>query len=267
MSFARLNDVTLSYRWDGPAHGPVVLLSNSLSSNLGMWQAQVPALVEAGYRVLRYDTRGHGASSVANSPTTVATLAGDALGLLDHLGVERVHFCGLSLGGITGQWLGTHHAQRLSSLALCATAAWLGPPEMWNQRIEAVAKGGMAAIADATIDRWFTKANQARLASEVARVRDGILNTPVAGYRACCGAIRDMDQRESIAAIALPTLVMVGADDPSTPVAASELIHQRIAGSKLVVIPASQHFFNVEEPAQFNAALLGFLAGVAAAVH
>jgi 3-oxoadipate enol-lactonase len=138
---------------------------------------------------------------------------------------------------------------------------------MWNQRIEAVAKGGMAAIAEATIDRWFAKANQQRLGAEIARIRDGILNTPVAGYRACCGAIRDMDQRESIAAISLPTLVMVGAEDPSTPVAASELIHQRIAGSKLVVIPDSQHLFNVEEPAQFNAALLDFLAGVTAAAH
>jgi len=267
MSFARLPDVTLSYRWDGPVNGPVVMLCNSLSSNLAMWNAQVPALVDAGYRVLRYDTRGHGASSIANSPTSIAALAGDALGLLDHLGVDRVHFCGLSLGGMTGQWLGTHHAARLQSLALCATAAYLGPPEMWNQRIEAVAKGGMAAIAEATIDRWFTQASQQRLGAEIARIRDGILNTPVAGYRACCGAIRDMDQRDSIAAISLPTLVMVGAEDPSTPVAASELIHQRIAGSKLVVIPDSQHLFNVEEPAQFNAALLDFLAGVTAAAH
>ncbi len=265
MPFARLADVTLNYRFDGPAAGPVVMLCNSLSSNLSMWDPQVPALADAGFRVLRYDTRGHGSSSVANGPTSIAVLAADALALLDHLGIDRVHFCGLSLGGMTGQWLATHHAVRLRSLVLCATAAWMGPPELWNQRIEAVAQGGMAAIADATINRWFSAANQRRLAAEVARIRDGILNTPVAGYRACCVAIRDMDQRESIAAISLPTLVLVGADDPATPVAAAELIHQRIAGSTLTVIPAAQHLFNVEEPAQFNAALLDFLRGVAAA--
>jgi len=265
MPFARLADVTLNYRLDGPAAGPVVMLCNSLSSNLSMWEPQVPALVDAGFRVLRYDTRGHGSSSVANGPTTIAVLAADALGLLDHLGIDSVHFCGLSLGGMTGQWLGTHHAARLRSLALCATAAFMGPPALWNERIEAVAQGGMAAIADATIGRWFSAANRQRLAADVARIRDGILNTPIAGYRACCMAIRDMDQRESIGAISLPTLVLVGADDPSTPVAAAEFIHQRIAGSKLTVIPASQHLFNIEEPAQFNAALLGFLRGVTAA--
>ena len=264
MPLAPLPDVTLNYRLDGPADGPVVMLCNSLSSNLSMWDPQVPALADAGFRVLRYDTRGHGASGLASAPTSIAALAGDALALLDHLGVDRVHFCGLSLGGMTGQWLGTHHAERLCSLALCATAAYMGPPELWNQRIEAVAQGGMSAIAEATINRWFTAASQQRLADAVARIRDGILHTPVAGYQACCAAIRDMDQRESIAAIRVPTLVLVGADDPSTPVAAAELIHQRIAGSRLTVIPASQHLFNIEEPAQFNAALLGFLRGVAA---
>ena len=131
------------------------------------------------------------------------------------------------------------------------------------QVIEAVAQGGMAAVAEATINRWFTPASRQRLPAEVARIRDGILNTPVAGYSACCAAIRDMDQRETIGAITLPTLVLVGADDPSTPVAAAELIHARIGTSQLHVIPASQHLFNVEEATQFNAALLGFLRSVA----
>lgn len=258
-----LSSVKLNYQLEGPARAPVVMLCNSLSSNLAMWDLQVPALIDAGFRVLRYDTRGHGASSVATSPTTIAALAGDALGLLDALELDRVHFCGLSLGGMTGQWLGTHYASRLWSLSLCATAAYMGPPELWNQRIEAVAQGGMAAVAEATINRWFTPASRQRLPAEVARIRDGILNTPVAGYSACCAAIRDMDQRETIGAITLPTLVLVGADDPSTPVAAAELIHARIGTSQLHVIPASQHLFNVEEATQFNAALLGFLRSVA----
>lgn len=258
-----LPTVMLNYQLEGDPAASPVMLCNSLSSTLSMWDAQVPALVAAGYRVLRYDARGHGASSVASGPTTIADLAADALALLDHLSLSRVHFCGLSLGGMTGQWLGTHHASRLRSLSLCATAAYMGPAALWDQRIAAVASGGMAAVADATIDRWFTPASQQRLPTEVARIRDAILHTPVAGYSACCAAIRDMDQRDTIAAIDLPTLVLVGADDPSTPVAAAELIHERIRGSRLHVIPDSQHFFNVEEPAQFNAALLGFLRGVA----
>ncbi len=256
--------VKLNYRLDGPDTAPVVMLCNSLSSNLAMWDPQVPALVDAGFRVLRYDTRGHGASSVAMTPTAIADLAGDAIAVLDRLGLSRVHFCGLSLGGMTGQWLGTHHASRLHSLTLCATAAYMGPVELWEQRIQAVSQGGMAAVADATIARWFTPAAQRRMPGEVARIRDGILATPVAGYVACCRAIRDMDQRESIRAIDLPTAVLVGGDDPSTPVSAAELIHERIAGSQLTVIADTQHFFNVEAPAAFNAALLGFLSRVAA---
>ncbi len=263
MAQLTLPHVSLNYRLDGAGEAPVVMLCNSLSSNLSMWDHQVPALCDAGFRVLRYDARGHGASSVASGSTTLADLAADALALLDHLELARVHFCGLSLGGMTGQWLGTHHAPRLRSLALCATAAYMGPAELWDQRINAVAQGGMAAVADATIARWFTPAAQRRIPDDVARVRDGILNTPVAGYSACCAAIRDMDQRESIRAIALPTAVLVGADDPSTPVSAAELIHERIVGSSLTVIPDTQHFFNVEAPASFNAALLGFLRGVA----
>ena len=255
----KLPHVTLNFQLDGPATAPVVMLCNSLSSNLSMWDPQVPALRDAGYRVLRYDTRGHGASSVAEGPTTIAALAGDALALLDHLGIDATHFCGLSLGGMTGQWLGTHHAARLHSLALCATAAYLGPAELWDQRIAATAQGGMAAVADATINRWFTTLSQQRLAAEVARIKDGILHTAVAGYAACCAAIRDMDQREAIAAITVPTIVLVGAEDPATPVAAAQLIHQRISGSGLTIISATQHLFNVEDPVSFNAALLAFL--------
>jgi len=235
------------------------MLCNSLSSNLAMWDCQVPALCAAGFRVLRYDARGHGASSVATGPTTLADLAADALALLDHLELERVHFCGLSLGGMTGQWLGTQHAARLHSLTLCATAAYMGPPDLWAQRIDAVTRGGMAAVVDATIARWFTPAAQRQIPDAIARIRDGILTTPVAGYVACCAAIRDMDQRESIRTITLPTAVLVGADDPSTPVSAAELLHERIVGSQLTVIPATQHLFNVEAPDAFNAALLGFL--------
>lgn len=260
MASINVNGVSLNYQIDGDLPGaPWIMLSNSLASNLTMWDRQVPALLAAGFRVLRYDTRGHGASQVPPGPYTIEMLANDALALLDALKLERVHFCGLSMGGMTGQMLATHHGSRLSSLVLCATAAYTGPPDLWAGRIKMVIEGGMAAVADATIDRWFTSANQQRIPDEVARVKSGLLATSPLGYAACGAAIRDMDQRESIRRIKVPTRVMVGALDPSTTVAAAEFLHERIAGSELVVIPDSQHFFNVEFPDEFNAALLDFL--------
>jgi len=259
MPHLALPAVTLNYQLDGEAGAPVVMLSNSLASRLAMWDAQVPALLGAGFQVLRYDTRGHGASSVPAAPWRVADLAQDAVNLLDALGIATVHFCGLSLGGMTGQWLGTHHRERLRSLALCATTAFAGPPEVWRERIALVEAGGMAAVADPTINRWFTAAGQQAMPAAIAPIREAILATPVAGYTGCGGAIAEMDQRESISVIRTPTLVMVGADDPSTPVAASEFLQQQIPGAELVVIPESMHLFNVEKAAAFNASLLTFL--------
>lgn len=249
----------LNYQLEGAEGAPTVMLSNSLASALGMWSAQVPALLAAGFRVLRYDTRGHGQSGAPPAPWSIADLAGDALALLDALEIAKVHFCGLSLGGMTGQWLGTHHGDRLHSLTLCATTAFAGPPEVWRDRIAMVEAGGMSAVCEATINRWFTAAGQQAAAAAIDPVRAQILATPVAGYTGCGGAIAVMDQRESITAIRTPTLVMVGADDPSTPVAASEFLQRQIPGAQLVVIPDSMHLFNVERPAEFNHALLAFL--------
>jgi 3-oxoadipate enol-lactonase len=260
MNALTINGTELNYRLDGDPTAPVVLLSNSLASNLNMWAAQVPALLAAGFRVLRYDARGHGHSQVPAGPYTMEMLAADALGLMDALQLEKVHFCGLSMGGMTGQMLATHHSARLNSLVLCATAAYMGPPELWAGRIKLVEESGMAAVAGPTIDRWFTARNQRALPAAVAEVRAGILATPAAGYAACAAAIRDMDQRETIHAIRVPTLVMVGALDPGTTVEAARLMHARIPGAELLIIPESQHFFNVEMPQQFNAGLLDFLA-------
>ncbi|MGI9333893.1 MAG: 3-oxoadipate enol-lactonase [Gammaproteobacteria bacterium] len=255
----QINATRIFYQWDGPSRGDVVMLSNSLASNLGMWVHQVPALVEAGFRVLRYDSRGMGASQVPVGPYTVGMLADDVIALMDALDVERVHFCGLSKGGMVGQTLGAQAGDRLSSLALCDTAAYMPAPEVWDERIAAVRAGGMSAVVDGTVDRWFTPAGQARVAKDVADVRKMILDTPVEGFAACCEAIKAMDQRPTLGAIATPTLVIVGEDDPGTPVAAAELIHRSIAGSELVVIPESAHFCNMEQPQAFNEALLGFV--------
>lgn len=259
MPTLEINGAVLNYRLDGEnSRAPLVMLSNSLASNLSMWDLQVPALVEAGFRVLRYDTRGHGESSVPPGPYSIELLATDALRILDKLDIKRAHFCGLSLGGMTAQKLATLHGDRLLSVALCATAAYMGPANLWDGRIAAVASGGMAAVAETTIERWFTAESRQQLAA-VARIKQGVLATPPAGYIACGEAIRDMDQRESIRAISIPTLVLVGEQDPATPVEAARLLQGRIAGAELVIIPNSQHLFNVERASEFNAALLDFL--------
>jgi len=259
MPFAEVNGTTLHYRFDGPEQGPVVMLSNALASDLTMWEFQVPALVEAGYRVLRYDSRGHGQSAVPEGPYSIELLAADAVGLMDGLGLEKVHFCGLSKGGMIGQMLGSRYGDRLISLTLSSTAAYMAPKEIWDERIETVRKGGMAVVVDVTLDRWFTKAGQMHLASSVEKIRRVILNTPVKGFCACCAAIRDMDQRETIRTVFTPTLVMVGEHDSGTPVSAAEYIHQGITSSSLTIIPDAAHFVHMEQSSMFNHALLEFL--------
>jgi 3-oxoadipate enol-lactonase len=259
MPFADINGTRLHYCFDGPEQGPVVMLSNSLASDLTMWKFQVPALVEAGYLVLRYDSRGHGHSAVPEGPYSIEMLTADAVGLMDGLGLDKVHFCGLSKGGMIGQMLGTQYGDRLISLTLSSTAAYMAPKEIWDERIETVRKGGMAVVADATIDRWFTKSGQTNLASTVEKVRSVISNTPVEGFCACCAAIRDMDQRETIRDVITPTLVMVGEKDFGTPVSAAEHIHQKITSSSLKIIPDAAHFVHMEQSSIFNQALLEFI--------
>jgi len=259
MPIAEVNGTSIHYRIDGSGRGPAVMLSGSLASDLTMWDPQIPALTEAGYQVLRYDSRGHGRSAAPAGPYTIERLTEDALYLLDSRELERVHFCGLSMGGMVGQMLGARHADRLISLTLCDTSAYMPPPELWEERIAAARAQGMAALVDATIDRWFTPAGQNRLPGEVGKVRQMVANTSVEGFCASCAAIRDMDQRDSLGAIETATLVLVGALDPSTPVDAARLIHERIGSSRLTVIPDAAHFVNVEQTAAFNSALLEFL--------
>ena len=259
MPTVNVNDATLHYRFDGPENAPAILISNSLASNLAMWDHQIETLLGLGFRVLRYDSRGHGRSEATPGPYGLEMLAEDAVGLLDALGIERASFMGCSMGGMVGQMAGTKHGDRFEKLVLCSTSAYMGGGEVWAARIEAVAKGGMAAVVDATIDRWFTRPGQERIPGDVARIREMILATPREGFIACAHAIAAMDQRESIRAIDRPTLVVVGEHDPGTPPSAAELIHGRIAGSKLVVLEDSAHFCNIEQAGAFNAALEEFL--------
>lgn len=258
-TFAEVNGTRLHYRLDGPAGAPVLMLSNSLGTALAMWDGQVAALT-ARYRVLRYDSRGHGRSAAPCGAYTMAQLGGDAVALLDHLGIATAAFCGLSKGGMVGMWLGANAGDRITRLALTNTAAYLPSPETWDLRIKTVTEQGMAAVTDGVVDRWFTRGFQEREPQAVAPIREMLLATDPVGYCGCCHAIRDMDQRGDLGRITAPVLVIGGTVDPSTPPALSEEIARAIPGSRLVMLEAA-HLSNIEQRDAYTAALLGFLEG------
>ncbi len=249
--------IRLNYQLDGPEGAPVVMLANSLGADLGMWDPQVAALT-GRYRVLRFDMRGHGRSDVPPGPYRIDGLALDAVALLDALGIDRVHFCGLSLGGAVGQWLAIHRPERLRSLTLCATACSFGAPSTWDERIAAVQRGGVEAIADAVLERWLTAGFRARRPSETARLRAMLCTTPAAGYAAAAAAVRDTDLCADLHRITVATLLVAGSADPATPPARLEELRARIGRAELVVLEAA-HILNVEAAEAFNGALLAFL--------
>jgi len=257
----KVNGININYELTGPKGAPVVMLSHSLACSLVMWQPQM-AVLEAAFRVLRFDTRGHGDSDAPPGAYSLEQLAADAVGLLDALKIETVHFVGLSMGGMIGQCLALDYSDRLKSLALCDTAAIM-PAEtqpIWQQRIDAAGETGMAGQVDETLERWFRPEFLQLNPPEVDMIRRQILATPPAGYIGCCEAIRRLNYLERLAAIGLPTLIMVGEEDPGTPVAASEAMHACISGSKLVILPEARHLSNIEQAEAFNTALMDFLA-------
>jgi 3-oxoadipate enol-lactonase len=245
------------YRFDGAPDAPVLVLSNSLGTDLHMWDVQMPAF-SSRFRVLRYDTRGHGQSDGSAEPFGIDDLARDVVALLDALSITRASYCGLSMGGMIGMQLGLHAGDRFAALALCNTAARIGPPEIWNARIDRVRESGMASIADAVIDRWFTPDFIASHPAEVGRVRATLVATSPDGYTACCAAVRDMDQRDAIAAIRLPVLVIAGTHDAATPARDGREVAERIAGASFVELNAA-HLSNIERSKEFSGAILGFL--------
>jgi 3-oxoadipate enol-lactonase len=259
MPFATVDDVRVHYRIDGPADGPVLVLAHSLGADLTMWDAQVAALAGA-FRVLRYDARGHGASSVPPGPSTVERLARDALGLLDAVGVPRAHFCGLSLGGMVGVWLAAHAAGRVGRLVLANTAARIGTPQSWNARIDAVQRGGLVAVAPTVLDRWFTPGFRERRPEAVVAVRRALLATPTDGYAAGCAAVREADLRDAARAVAVPTLVIAGTHDVATPPTDSRWLADAIPGARYCELAAA-HVSNVEAAEEFTAAVSDFLTG------
>jgi 3-oxoadipate enol-lactonase len=257
MPFAETAAGRLHYRLDGAAGAPVLVLSNSLGATLAMWDPQLPELAKK-FRVLRYDTRGHGLSAQPAAPCTLDMLGGDVVRLLDALRIERAHFCGLSLGGLTGLWLGIHAAERLNRLVVCNTAAKVGTLEAWNTRMDALRSGGMGAVTPGLLERWFTASFREKQPEIVESIRQMLLQAPVEGYLACCAAVRDADLREQVSGVKVPTLVISGASDPVAAPADGRYLAAKIPGARYVELAAA-HLSNVEAPAQFNEALREFL--------
>ncbi|MCK9540903.1 MAG: 3-oxoadipate enol-lactonase [Novosphingobium sp.] len=248
----------IAYRFDGPADAPVLLLSNSLGTDLTMWAQQIEAFSKT-YRVLRYDSRGHGDSDAPAGAYSLDRLGRDVIELLGALGIETVDFCGLSLGGMIGQWLGIRAPERVRRLILANTSSYMGPPSGWDARITVVREQGMKPLADASVERWFTATFGETGREAIAPIVSTFLATNPVGYAGACAAIRDMDMRRTASLIERPTLVIGGSLDPSTPPPHSEALADAIGGSRLAMIEAA-HLSNVETPEAFTRTVLGFLA-------
>lgn len=257
MPMIQTNGCAIHVAVEGPADAPALVLSNSLGADHTMWNAQVAPLARH-FRLIRYDCRGHGRSQVTPGPITIAQLGRDALGILDALAIERAHWCGISMGGMVGQWLAANAPERIGKLVLANTSSYLPNKQMWNDRIATIREKGLGAIVDAVMAVWFTDVFRAREPETVAAIRASFVATPIAGYIACGEAVRDMDQREMLAAISAPTLVIAGRYDMSTPLDAAEFIRARIEGAQLTILEAA-HLSNVEQSAAFSGEVSGFL--------
>jgi 3-oxoadipate enol-lactonase len=242
---------------EGRDGGPTLMLSNSLGCNLQMWEPQMRSLTQL-FRVIRYDRRGHGKSQVPPGPYSMERFGRDVLAILDDLNIEKTHWCGLSMGGMVGQWLGANAPERFGKIILSNTACHYPDPTNWLNRIKAVKEGGIAAVADTVIAGWLTADFREREPQVAANMKAMLLATPVEGYLACCEALSTLDQRELLPKIKSPTLVIAGRHDMATPVSAGEFIRSRIPGASMTLLDAA-HISNVEQPHAFTDALVGFL--------
>ncbi len=250
---------TIHVEVEGPERAPVLMLSNSLGTNLHMWDDQVAPFTRH-FRLARYDRRGHGTSAVPKGPYSMERLGRDVLAILDGLGIDKVNWCGLSMGGMVGQWLGAHAPSRVDRLILSNTSCYFSDKAVWDGRIKLVREIGLAAIVDANMERWFTNEFRERSPQTIARIRDMFLATNVEGYVACGQAIRDMDHRPLLPRINVPTLVIAGRHDPATTLEAGEFIAQHIPHARLAVLDTA-HIANMEQPKAYADTVLGFLLG------
>ena len=261
MPFATVDNTRLFYRLEGQEGRPVLILSHSIGADHSMWAPQAADLLPH-FQLLRYDTRGHGASDSPSGEYTIERLGGDVLGLAEVLGVSKFAFCGLSLGGAIGQWIALNAPDRLTGLILANTSPQFGPRANWEARIQAVKTGGMPAIVDMVMQRFFSPQTVAQGNPQAASVKRVILGTDPAGYVGCCAALRDVDYARDIKKIKVPTLVIVGDKDVSTPWSGhGEILAREISGAQAVHLPAA-HLSNLERPRSFSAALLEFLCAI-----
>lgn len=242
---------------EGPDNAPTLMLSNSLGTTLNMWDPQARAFAER-FRLIRYDRRGHGRSGVGKGPCTMERLGRDAIAILDTLGVKKTNWCGLSMGGMVGQWLAANAPERMDRVVLSNTSCYYADKEIWNGRIRFIREKGLAGIVDGTMERWFTPDFRTRAPQTIARMTEMLLSTPVDGYIACCEAVRDMDHRDLLARISAPTLILAGGRDPATTVSDGEYLRDHIKGARLSVIDAA-HISNIEQPEEFRRIVLEFL--------
>jgi 3-oxoadipate enol-lactonase len=243
---------------EGPDQAPVLMLSGSLGTSLSMWDAQASAFAR-GFRLVRYDRRGHGRSGAPPGPFTMERLAADALAIADHLDLATFHWCGLSLGGMEGMWLAAHKKARVGRLILSNTCCHYADKGIWNAGIALLrASRSLEASADRILSLWFSPQFRSAAPATVARFRSMLTATRVEGYIACCEAIRDMDHRELLARISAPTLIIAGSRDQPTPLVAAEFLHSRIAGADLKILDCA-HFSNVEQPDAYARLVLDFL--------
>ena len=257
LSFVESNGAQIHYALQGSPTNPALILSNSLGTNFSMWDPQLHEFPKS-FRVLRYDTRGHGKSSVTPGPYSIEQLARDVLTLADSLKITSFHFCGLSMGGMIGMWLGANASQRLNKLVLCSTAAKIGTPETWNARINTVRKSGMKQVAAGAIERWFSPAFRQKNPPAIANIQKVLEQTSPEGYAANCAAVRDFDFREHLHRIHTPTLVISGAHDPATTPADGQFLAKHIQGARYVELNGA-HLSNVEDADRFNREVVAFL--------
>jgi len=253
-----MTPVDVHFAANGPTDAPVLVLSPSLGSTLGMWDPQVAALAER-FRVIRYDPRGHGRSPVPPGPYEISDFADDVVRLLDRQGVDRAHYCGLSMGGMVGISLAADHPDRVHRLVLCCTTAQFPSPQPWVERAATVRANGTAAIAGAVVERWLTPGFAASHPAVVARLRSMIEQTDDEGYAACCGAIERMDLRSALPRITAPTLVVAGEQDPAAPPELLQGIATAIPGARLEVLSPAAHLANIEQAEPLTRLLLGHL--------
>jgi 3-oxoadipate enol-lactonase len=260
--YATINGIRTRYRVEGgaPSERPWLMLSHSLACSLEMWDEQATAFADR-FTVLRYDTRGHGESEAGGDDYTLGQLAEDAKGLLDHLGVTRCHFVGLSMGGMIGQTMALAYPGLFQTLTVVDSTSYRPPSErtLWQGRINAARAAGMPSVVDATLSRWFTPAFKSREKATMTRVGAMIRATSIEGFVGCCRAISVVNTTGRLPEIKIPVLVMVGAEDHGTPPSMSRVIHESIAGSEMVIIPEASHICNIEQAAFFNRTLGDFL--------